>query len=152
MNRYDSKSSVIWFLVASAIIVWSSTTLKFGTFRHPGPAFLPTLCGVIILGLATIVFFQSKRKKKEISGERLLEKRSLFNILPTIGILIIYAFILERFGFILTTLVVMFFIFKQIARGTWFGSILESSIVTGACYLIFGYMLKISLPKGWLGI
>lgn len=152
MNRYDSKSSFIWFVVGLGIIVWSSITLKFGTLRHPGPAFLPTFCGTIISGLAAIVFFQAQRKTEVITGENLYTKGSLFNILGTIGILIVYAFILERFGFIGTTFVVMLFIFKQVASESWFASIVESSIVTGACYFIFGYLLKIPLPRGWLGI
>lgn len=152
MNRYDSKSSLIWFLMGLGIIVWSSITLKFGTFSHPGPAFLPTFCGILISILATIVFFQTKRKKEKISGDPLYIRGSLFNVLGTIGILIVYGLILERFGFITTTFLIMLFIFKQIAKRAWFVSILESAIVTGACYFLFGYLLKIPFPRGWLGI
>jgi hypothetical protein len=64
----------------------------------------------------------------------------------------VYALILERLGFNVTTFVVMLYIFKQIAGASWLTGILESSIVTGACYFIFGYLLKIPLPRGWVGI
>jgi len=151
MNRYDSVSSLIWFLVALGIILWSSLTLKLGTLKHPGPGFLPLLCGITTAVLAVIVFFQAKRKEKGVEGESFWKIRSLIPIFLTIGILLIYAIFLEYLGFNLTTFIVMLLIFTQVAGISWFIGIVESLIATGACYLIFGYLMKIQLPKGWLG-
>jgi putative tricarboxylic transport membrane protein len=152
MNRYDSITSLIWFLVGLGIIFWSSITLKIGTLRQPGGGVLPLFCGIVISILSIIVFFQSKVKTKEVSGESFFIIKSLIKILYTIGILIVYALVLERLGFIITTFIVMLFIFKQIARASYFIGILESLITTGICYYIFSILLKISLPRGWLGI
>jgi len=152
MNRYDPISSLIWFLVGLGIVLWSTLTMPIGTLTEPGPGFLPLFCGTVISILAIIVFFQAKRNTKEVTGESFYIEGSLIKIFSTIGILMVYALILERLGFNVTTFVVMLYIFKQIAGASWLTGILESSIVTGACYFIFGYLLKIPLPRGWLGI
>jgi putative tricarboxylic transport membrane protein len=152
MNRYDSITSLIWFLAGLVIVIWSTLTLPIGTLTQPGPCFLPLLCGILICGLASMVFFQAKRKTEETAGESFYARGSLINIFSTIGILIVYALILERAGFIITTFVVMFFIFKKLAGASWLIGIVESLVVTGACYLLFGYFLKLVLPRGFLGI
>ena len=152
MNRYDPISSLIWFLVGLGIVLWSTLTLPIGTLTKPGPSFLPVFCGTVISILAIIVFFQSKRERKEVSGESFYAEGSLMNLFSTIGILIVYAFILERLGFIVTTFVVFLFIFKKVSRTSWFIGMVESLMVTGASYFIFGYLLKTPMPRGWLGI
>jgi glucan phosphoethanolaminetransferase (alkaline phosphatase superfamily) len=58
---------------------------------------------------------------------------------------------LERLGFIVTTFLVFLFIFKKVSGTSWFIGILESLIVTGSSYFIFGYLLKTPMPRGWLG-
>jgi len=134
------------------IVVWSTLTLGFGTIKNPGPAFLPTFCGSVICILSIIVFIQARRKTNLMRGASIFTKDSISIILSAIGILILYAFMLERMGFMGTTFLAMLLIFKRLARESWLVSILESSVVTGTCYLIFGYLLKIPLARGWLGI
>lgn len=152
MSRYDSITSLIWFLAGLVITIWSTLTLPIGTLTQPGPCFLPLLCGIIICGLATMVFFQARRKTGETTGESFYVRESLTNIICTIGILIVYALILDWLGFVLTTFIVMLFIFKKLAKASWLVGFVESVLVTGACYLIFGYFLKLVLPRGFLGV
>lgn len=152
MNRYDSITSLIWLLMSLVIVFWSLLTLKAGTFRHPEGGFLPLFCGLVILFLSIIVFFQAKGKTKKAEEESFWIKGSLINIFGVIVILVVYALFLERLGFIITTFGTMLFIFKQTIGTSWFIGILQSSIVTGACYFLFGFLLKIPFPRGWLGI
>jgi putative tricarboxylic transport membrane protein len=101
--------------------------------------------------LAAIVFFQAKRNTQKITGESIYSEGSLVKTLSTIGILIVYGLMLERLGFIVTTFLVFLFIFKKVSGTSWFIGILESLIVTGYSYFIFGYLLKTTMPRGWLG-
>lgn len=152
MNRYDFITSLIWLFIGFSIILWSLLTLKVGTFRHPQGGFLPLFCGIVISLLATIVFIQTKGKAREASTESFLIKGSFSKTFSLIVILFVYAILLERLGFILTTFIVMLFIFKKVIGTSWFVGILQSSIVTLACYFLFGFLLKIPFPRGWLGI
>ncbi len=155
MNRYDLLTSLIWLLVGVGIALWSLITLTVGSLKHPGPGFLPMLCGIFMACMAVIVFFQAGKvvKRTEKKGEKrsFLEDRSLIYIVLTVIILIAYAFLLELLGFKITTLVVLFLIFTFVANTTWLIGIIESSIATAVCYLLFGYLLKIQLPRGWFG-
>jgi len=150
MNRYDSLTSVIWFLAGVGIALWSSMTLRVGTLKHPGSGFLPLLCGIFMACMAVIVFFQSPKKEKEVVKRSFFVDRSLINISILVIILLAYAFLLEHLGFNLTTFIVLFFIFTVVARTRWFIGMVESLIATAACYWLFGYLMKIQLPKGWL--
>jgi len=151
MNRFDSVTAVVWFLVGLGIILWSSLTLELGTLKHPGSGFLPLLCGATMAFLAIIVFFQAKRMDKEVKRENFWTRGSLIPIFSIISLLLIYAFFLDYLGFKLTTFIVMLLILTQVAGIPWFMGIVESLIITGACYLTFDYLMRIQLPKGWLG-
>ena len=56
--------------MASIAIIVGSSFYSFGTISHPGPAFLPLWCGIIIAALSLIVFIKAvlKDKIKENSG------------------------------------------------------------------------------------
>lgn len=151
MNRYDSITGLVGFAVGLGIILWSSITLKIGTVKHPGPAFLPLLCGSVTSFLGILVFLQAKRERGEVVEKRLWIRQSLYPIVATLGILVFYAIILEHLGFIVTTLILLLFVLICVARLSWFAGIIVSLISTGACYFIFDYLLKVRLPKGWLG-
>lgn len=150
MNRYDSVSSVVWFVVGLGIISWSLLTLEVGTLRSPKGGWFPLVSGAMICILSMIVFIQAQRKKQEATGERLYEEGSGGAIFGTIGILIVYALALERLGFVVTTFLVMAFIFIRIARASWLAGVIESTITTGICYYVFHFLLRIPLPKGLL--
>jgi putative tricarboxylic transport membrane protein len=152
MNRYDSITSVIWLLAALGMVFWSSLTLSMGTLRHPGPGFLPVLSGMIMAFLAIIVLLQAKRKKEQVTGDPFRTNGSLTRVLVMVGTLVVYALVLERLGFIVSTFFLMLLIVTQVARASWLTGMAESSIATGASYLLFGYFLRIPLPKGWFGI
>ncbi len=152
MNRHDPISSRIWFIAGLGILAWSVLTLRVGTLSKPGPGFFPIFCGVVICILASIVVYQARRNRKEVKGERLYEKSSLVDLISTVGILTGYALLLERLGFLVTTFIVLLFIFKKISKTPLFLGIVESLLATGACYFVFGYLLKTPVPKGWFGI
>ncbi len=151
MNRYDSLTSVLWFLVGVGIALGSSMTLRVGSLVNPGSGFLPLLCGIFMACMAVIVFFQAPKNKREKEIEkRPLVDRSLINISILVITLLAFTFFLERLGFNITAFIVLFIIFTVVARTHWFIGLTESLIAIAACHLLFVYLLKIQLPKGWL--
>ena len=65
--------------------------------------------------------------------------------------LLLYAFFLERLGFILTTFVLVTFLLGCIEDINWFRSLGVASAAALASYAIFELWLKIRLPKGFFG-
>ena len=70
-------------------------------------------------------------------------------ILVVISVLL-YALLMERLGFIPTTLLLFIFLLGVVERKKWFFTISTSVLVTGITYLIFEIWLKSQLPKGLL--
>ena len=65
--------------------------------------------------------------------------------------LLLYAFFLERLGFVLTTFVLMSFLLGCIEGTNWVRSAGVAAAAALASYAIFELWLKIRLPKGLFG-
>ena len=65
--------------------------------------------------------------------------------------LLLYAFFLERLGFVLTTFVLVSFLLGCIEGTNWFRSVGVAGAAALASYAIFELWLKIRLPKGLFG-
>ena len=61
MKNNDQRSSLFWLVIGLAIALYS---MKYGLgkFSSPGPGFMPFLSGLILAGLALVVFFQQLSK------------------------------------------------------------------------------------------
>jgi len=150
MNRYDKVSSLTWLMVSIAIIV-GSTAYSFGGWSHPGPAFLPLWCGVIMGALALVVFVQAVLKGKSEAGgqegESLLTSRWP-KLIAALVILFAYAFLLEPFGYLIMTFVFMLFVLKVVEPTKWGTAVIEALLATGVSYSLFELWLKVPLPRG----
>ena len=65
--------------------------------------------------------------------------------------LVLYAFFLERLGFVLTTFVLLSFLLGWIERTNWARSLGVASAAALGSFVIFELWLKIRLPKGIFG-
>jgi len=65
--------------------------------------------------------------------------------------LVLYAFFLEKLGFVLTTFFLLSFLLSCIEDTNWIRSLGVASAAALACYAIFELWLKIRLPKGLFG-
>ncbi|MDN8875459.1 tripartite tricarboxylate transporter TctB family protein, partial [Staphylococcus aureus] len=70
------------------------------------PMYFPLLIGLLLVVMSIIYFFQEfkKRNQKFTVFSQLLEKRTFIRIVLTIILAIIYAFIFEPFGFLISTI------------------------------------------------
>jgi putative tricarboxylic transport membrane protein len=65
--------------------------------------------------------------------------------------LVLYAFFLERLGFVLTTFVLLIFLLGWIERTNWARCLGVASAAALGSFAIFELWLKIRLPKGIFG-
>ena len=150
--RYDKASSLTW-LAGSLVIILGSRAYSFGTWSHPGPAFLPLLCGIIMAALSLIIFVQAiLRDRKGVQEE---DVSSFFTgrwakLVAALFILFAYPFFLESLGFVPMTFVFMLFTLKVVEPTKWRTSLLASVLATTVCYFLFNSWLKVPMPKGFL--
>jgi putative tricarboxylic transport membrane protein len=103
--------------------------------------------------MAMIVLLRSLLPKKEIQA--LLSDlwagvdwhRPLIITLLALGFILV----LEWLGFILSSFLLMFILFKWEEKLSWGKAILIPVVTVSCTYLLFGFILKASLPRGMLG-
>lgn len=121
---------------------------------EPGPRAFPVLLGFVLLGLGsltTLSAFLSEKAKREAEALIVTQREALIAS-GTFGVLILYAFMLEKLGFLIATpIAVALTMFGILRMRNW---ILVLSLATGltvACWMFFAMLLETPLPRGlWL--
>jgi putative tricarboxylic transport membrane protein len=134
-------------LVIGVMGAWSSTHLKMGSFRHPGVGFLPFGLSIILVALSLALIIS--RWKKEIRSTPFWSHRSWLRPLLGVVLLGLYALVIEKLGFPLTTLIFLLIWMGVIERIHWLKMVAISIGVTLVLYLIFGYFLEVPVPMGF---
>ncbi len=149
----DRVSGLFW-LVFGLICIYGSVLLELGTFREPGSGFFPFLAGCFFSLMAIIVLLRSLipgrgfQAKLSSLWEGLNWHRPL-----AVGLLMLgYILALERAGFFLTSLILLFFMLKWLEKFPWWKALLIPLSASAFIYLLFHTLLKATLPMGILGI
>ena len=150
MKRYDQISAIVWMLFAASIC-FESLRLPLGTWRDPGPGFLPLGSGIILGALSLVCYLQARLGKSEEAQEGEPFKGRWKNLILVLGVLCAYAFFLEVLGFLLGSFLLLLFLFRGIEPQKWIVSIGGSALASFLCYVVFELWLKTQLPKGIFG-
>lgn len=148
MRRSKIIMSLVWILLAVFVCI-RSFKLNIGTLSSPDPGFMPFVCGAFIGLFGFMILSQEWRNRKKEIGWGAVNWGKIFMIL--IGI-IIYATLVEKLGYLLTTFFVMILFFKVLGIKKWLFIILYSFLSTLSIYLIFDVGLQCYFPKGILRI
>jgi putative tricarboxylic transport membrane protein len=143
--------SFVLILIGAAFCV-SSFELGLGTIHAPGPGFVPLLAGglLIVLTFTSLIEARPETKIKNWSGLFGGERwRVVVGILSS---LFVYAAVMETLGFILSTFLMLTFLFKISEGQRWKVAVGASILTMVLTYLLFEYFLQISFPRGFLGI
>ncbi len=150
MKRYDQWVGLVWFVVGVVMAV-EAIHLELGQLSRPGPGFMPFWVGVS-LGVSGCILTWVATSKGKKSDSKIWAGQNWRNIGLIVLGLLSYGIFLEHLGFLVMTFLFIFFLFKLTDPRKWAGAITFSVIVVFFCYLVFSFWLKISLPKGFLGI
>ena len=142
---------VIFFILFSLYICIGSLKLGLGFLHKPGPGFISFWSGVFLGIFALILLFQKILFEKGYEDEKERERTNWKSIFLTLSALFISILILDRLGFIISTIFLVTFLFKYVEKKGWFISILSSLSMTLISYYIFKFLLQAELPKGILG-
>lgn len=144
------QEGFIWIILGIVLFI-GSIKLGLGTLHQPGSGFLPSLTGgsLVLLGLILIlykIYIEQTKKKSEFIGISATKfgKKRVYSFVA----LCMYALLLETLGFIIATLLLLFFLFKIMNPRKWLNPILISFITVILSYLIFYSWLRINFPKG----
>jgi putative tricarboxylic transport membrane protein len=119
-----------------------------GKFRHPGPGFLPFGLAILlsILSLSLIL----RRSGKGSGRDAFWPERTWVRPLMGVIVFVVYSFLLGKLGFLPTTFLFLLLWMGAIEHIGWRTLLILSTAVTAAVYAIFGYLLEVPLPMGFL--
>lgn len=114
------------------------------SYEPVGPKAFPYLLSAILAGLSLVLVFRPGE-----NGEW-PEKRVTVRLLAVLGVLLVYALLFTRLGFVVTT----FFTVLSLARlfeASWKKAAIAAFLMTLGSYYLFTLGLGIALPGGhWL--
>lgn len=142
----DRVSASVLVLFA-LLVIWETRQLPLGTFRQPGPAFIPILLALLLLSLAVFLWLTSGRAPL-LSSISWTERRHALAILAAS---VFAVFAIERLGYRLTVLLVLVFLLKLVEQRGWILSLSFAAALSFGSFFLFYTVLRLPLPEGPLG-
>jgi hypothetical protein len=154
MRKTDTTAGII--LLATTIITFLEIRkLPIGNLTSPQAGFFPFLLGVILAILSLILLGQAIRRRemergkgKRTSGAVSLSSAKRISL--TMGALFILGVFFEWMGYLLSAFLLIAFLLVFVGRQKWWVAITAGFLSAFFCYLVFGLLLKGSLPTGIL--
>ena len=151
MKLRDLLSGLFW-LAISVYVCLEAVRTNVGSFKVPGPGFLP-FWGGVSLGTFSILLMISRFLKKRQEGEESPWKGIEWQkVIMVLVILFAYAIVLTTLGYLIATFGLMLLLLGSIERTPLWIKLVSSLLIVSLSYLLFSVWLGIPLPKGILGL
>ena len=148
VKKYDSISS-FYFLMVGIGFVLGGFKYGFGTWRSPGPGFLPLVFGFLLMVLSIILGVTCYRTRQEVEHRSFWRiKGSWKSVSFTVLSLVVFTLFLETIGFILATFFFIFFMLKFICTKGWRISLGMAFVLSISSFVLFSTILGTPLPRG----
>jgi len=150
MRNKDIYSSLFWIAIGAGVF-YEGYDLGKGDLHNPGPGFIFFWVGLVMIGLSLFIVQDVLRNPPPE------EKTSVWlgirwkTILCTLISLMLYASFFVFLGFLLSTTILLVFLFKIAGPQRWSVAIIGAISSALVAYLVFYVCLGSQLPKGFLG-
>ena len=149
-KAFAASAGALFFWIAVGLLAsYGATRLGVGSITDPGAGFIFFWSGLVLIVLSLIVFVDTVRSLE--NTVRQMAEINWPKIALVLFALLLYAFFLEKLGFVFTTFVLMSFLLGCIQGAGWFRSLGIAGAAALTTYGIFELWLKIRLPKGIVG-
>ena len=134
------SGSVLAFF--ALLVIWESRHFPLGTFRQPGPAFVPILLAILLLMFAVSLMLTSGGAPV-LSSIEWTEWRHAVAILAAS---VFSVFAMERLGYRLTIVLTLMFLVKFIENRGWILSLIFAVSMSFGSFFLFYTVLRVPLP------
>ena len=145
MIKSNRIQSILW-AVFGLYITYEGFLLKLGTARAPKPGFMIFWMGVVILILSALFFIETFTMPEQ-EHKALWRGVRWFRGAKLMAALFLYVAVFQGLGFILSTFLLLVFLFKGLEPQSWRNALLLSAVTIAICYLVF---LELQFPPGVL--
>ena len=149
MKRFDAALVAGAALVlVSLVVLVESRSLPLGSLRTPGPAYVPVVLALVLLGFGSLIFVLGGQAPR-LMAVGWSEWRH------AVAIFLVCAFAalaLERLGFRLTIALSLAFLLGVVERKGFAVTAAVSIVFAGAAFFLFDTLLRVPLPRGPFGL
>lgn len=149
MKKYYGAGGFLWFFIGISTCI-GSVRLDLGGISKPGSGFVPFLSGALMAVSGLILIF-TRRSKEEVKSEKIWVKENWKKVFCAILAMLGYVILLDLLGFVVTTFIFLFFLFKLTEPKKWVMPLVYSGSAVVLSYLIFSVWLQSEFPKGIFG-
>ncbi len=148
MRRTNQIAGFIIFLLAAYVIVESRTRINYYTEYGPGPGFFPFWCGVLMVILTSVWFYQVTFKEPNVGSfrEMLPGRAGLIRVVAVIVSLCLFAALQGILGFALTMFIFLLIMLFALGRQKAPLTLVLSLILGWGITYAFRDMLDVQLP------
>ena len=148
MRRSDRIQALLW-VVFGLYIAFEGFLLKLGTGRAPKPGFMIFWMGVVLVILSALFFIEAFTTSEQ-EHKALWRGVRWFRGAKLMAALFVYVAVFQFLGFILSTFLLLVYMFKGLEPQSWRNALLLSAVTVAICYLVFGLFLELQFPPGVL--
>lgn len=122
---------------------------------EPGPRAFPVLLGILLAGLGAVMTASAWTSTQDAAAAEITtpaSRREGIIVAATFGLLLLYAFLLDKTGFLIATPIVVALAMRGILNiRNWMLTLGLAGGLTIGCWLFFVSLLGAPLPRGaWL--
>lgn len=142
-KTFDRYASLLFLIIGTAFVIESNGISQSAYGSNVGPDIFPKILGVLLILLSLRLFYETfKYAKNEEKRQTLDYPRFLIIFISAI----LYAFLLESLGYVITTFLFLVVGFQAMERGNWLKTLVISAAFSFGVYYLFVEVLKGSLP------
>jgi putative tricarboxylic transport membrane protein len=128
--------------------LWENRKLPLGNLANPGPAYMPMLLALLLLGFSIlIIVFGAGSGRVAAAGWS--EWRHAVAIL---GVCVLMALSLERLGYRITIFGALAILLGVIERRSLLTTAVFAAAFSAASFYLFAVLLRVPLPRGPWGL
>ena len=144
MNKtFDTIAGCVFLVVGAFFAVGSLGISRSSYGSTVGPNVFPFGLGTILMVLALIVLYQARRYTDRAKEKRAPDFRRFGLLLLAT---IVYMFIFESLGYVISTFVYLVFVFQVMERKKLFGSVAIAAFFSFFVYYVYVGVFQGTLP------
>jgi putative tricarboxylic transport membrane protein len=142
-KTFDRFAGIAFLLVGLLFVIESQKISESAYGSNVGPSVFPTGLGILLILLSIRLIYETFKYKSEDGKTEVLQYKKFLIIFVSA---VLYAFLLEKIGYIITTFAFLLISFQTMERGKWISSIVIAAAFSFGIYYLFSKVLGGSLP------
>jgi len=142
-KTFDRYAGIAFLLIGVLFVIESQKISESAYGSNVGPSIFPTCLGVLLILLSIRLIYETFKYKTQETEKGSMQYKKFIIIFVAA---ILYALLLEKIGYVITTFAFLMISFQTMERGKWISSIVISLAFSLGIYYLFSVVLGGALP------